>query len=283
MRIGDMKDRTCLVTGGNSGVGKAIALGLAKLGSKVVILCRDRTRGSLAAEEIRSKSGNNNVDLALADLSVMSSIREFVDYFKQNYDGLNVLSNNAAAFPMKREVTADGFEKIFAVTYLGHFLLTNLLLDMLKASAPARIITVNGNPGILKKQRVRFEDIQFENNFSPFKAVLHTAFLKMVFTFELANRLGGTGITANTFFPGLIKSNLARNFPWYIKPFIKFSELFFSKQSKTGVYLASSQEVEKTSGMFFRNCVPVNSEAKHYDRNVGQELWELSEKLCGIK
>ena len=278
-----MKDRICLVTGGNSGVGKAIALGLAKLGAKVVILCRDKIRGSNAVDDIRSKSGNNNVDFAIADLSMISSIREFVDYFKQSYKGLHVLSNNAAAFPMKREETVDGIEKIFAVTYLGHFLLTNLLLDMLKESAPARIITVNGSPGILKKQRIRFEDIQFENKFSPFKAVLQSAFLKAVFTFEQAERLRGMGVTANTFFPGLIKSNLARNFPLYIKPFIKFAELFFKEQSKTGVYLASSHEVENASGMFFKNRKPVDFYAKNYNSKVGKELWALSERLCGIK
>ncbi len=277
-----MKDKICLVTGGNSGVGKAIASGLAKLGAKVVILCRDSRRGSLAVEEIRSKSGNNNVDLALADLSDKSSIREFVEYFKQKYDSLHVLSNNAAAFPMKREETVDGIEKIFAVTYLGHFLLTNLLLDMLKKSAPARIITVTGGPGILQKLSINFEDIQFNNKFNPYKAALQTAFVKAVFTFELAQRLRGTGVTSNTFFPGLVKSNLTKDFPWYMKPFIKFSEFFFGEQSKTGVFLASSPEVEATTGKFFKNMKPVNFKARHYDRNTGKDLWELSERLCGM-
>jgi NAD(P)-dependent dehydrogenase (short-subunit alcohol dehydrogenase family) len=277
-----MKNRICLVTGGNSGVGKAIALGLSKLGARVVILCRDKTRGSLAVDEIRSKSGNNNVDLALVDLSSRESIYGFVEYFKQNYDGLHVLSNNAAAFQMKREETVDGIEKIFAVTYLGHFLLTNLLLDMLRESAPARIITVTGSPGMLKNLRINFEDIQFKKKFSPFKAVLQTAFVKAVFTFELAKMLRGTGITANTFFPGLVKSNLANNFPWYVKPLIKLSELFFSEQCKTGVYLASSPEIETATGSFFKNKKPVNFMAKYYDPNVGKDLWELSERLCGL-
>jgi NAD(P)-dependent dehydrogenase (short-subunit alcohol dehydrogenase family) len=277
-----MKDKTCLVTGGNSGVGKAIALGLAELGANVVILCRDRTRGSIAADEIRSKSGNSKVHLALADLSAMSSIREFAENFKKNYSGLHVLSNNAAVITMKREETVDGIEKTFGVTYLGHFLLTNLLLDMLKASAPARIITVNGSPAVLKKQRIRFEDIQFEKKFSPVKAALQTAFVKAVFTFELAKRLSGTGVTANTFYPDLVKSNLARNFPWYVKPFIEFFELFLSEKTKTGVYVASSPDITNVSGRFFRNMKTVDFRAKYYDSNVGRELWALSERLCGL-
>jgi NAD(P)-dependent dehydrogenase (short-subunit alcohol dehydrogenase family) len=274
-----MRERVCLVTGSTSGVGKAIATGIARLGATVVMLCRNREKGARVADEIRNLTGNDRIDIMMADLSIQSSIREFAGNFRNRYPRLHVLSNNAAAFPMRREETADGIEKIFATNYLSHFLLTHLLLDLLEASAPSRVITVSGSPGPLQRGRIDFDDIQLEQGFNPFRATLQAAFAKVVFSFELARRLAGSGVTSNTFHPGLVKSELARDFPWFLKPFIGIAEWLMSDECWTGVYLASSPEVETLTGHFFVKDRSFDFRYRHDEEDVQSRLWELSERL----
>jgi NAD(P)-dependent dehydrogenase (short-subunit alcohol dehydrogenase family) len=274
-----MKGRVCLITGSTSGVGKAITTGLARLGATVVMLCRDRQKGTKIAEEIKNLSGNDRIDVMTADLSIQASIREFADEFRYKYNSLHVLSNNAATFPMHREVTSDGIEKIFATNYLSHFLLTNLLLDLLKKSAPSRVITVSGGPKILRHGKIDFDNIHLEDKFHPFRATLQAAFAKVVFSFELARRLRNSGVTSNTFHPGLVKSELARDFPWLLKPFICIAELLMSRECRTGVYLASSPEVEKVTGKFFVRNNPIEFQYRNYENDLQSRLWQLSDQL----
>ena len=274
-----MKDKICLITGATSGVGKAIALGLARLGATLVLLSRDRQRGIGVAEEIRSRSANDDIDVMTADLSVQDSIRRFADKFERKYDRLHVLSNNAAIFTPKRQTTVDGMERILATNYLSHFLLTNLLLALLEKSAPSRVITVSGGPGILRFGKIYFDDIQCEKRYNPFKATAQAAFAKVAFTFELAKRMKHSGVASHTFHPGLVKSNLARSFPRYAKPCVDLFELFLREECKTGVYVASSTELDQVTGGFYMNMKPAAFRARNLDARVGSRLWEISEEL----
>jgi NAD(P)-dependent dehydrogenase (short-subunit alcohol dehydrogenase family) len=278
-----MKDKVCLVTGANSGVGKATAVGLAKLGATVVMLCRDRQRGEKAQAEIIRRSGNSRVDLMLADLSEQGSIRKFAAGFKEKYDQLHVLSNNAGIVQFDRQTTVDGIEKLWAVNYLSYFLLTNLLLDVLKENRPARVINVSGPPIALKQARLNFDDLQGEKHFKGMQANTQVLLARVIFTFELAKRLAGTGVTANAFFPGVVRSKIARNLPWYMSLFPNMMQPLFKEECKTSVYLASSPEVEGVTGKFFVNKKAVAVTTQHSGNSTGAKLWEISETLTRWK
>ncbi len=274
-----MNHKVCLVTGANSGVGKATALGLAELGATVVMLCRNRERGEAARDEIISRSGNSRIELMLADLSEQASIREFVTAFKSKYDRLHVLSHNAGIVLMNRQTSSEGIEKILAINYLSRFLLTILLLDVLKQSSSARITNVSGPPVALKMARINFDDIQFEECFNWMQANTQALLAGVLFTFELAGRLKGTGVTANAFFPGMVRSNITQNLPWYMSFFPKMIQPFFAEKCKTSVYLASSPEVENISGKFFVNKKVVEINSKYADEAGRAKLWAISETL----
>src|SRR2546423_7285326 len=204
-----MQGKICMVTGANSGIGKATALALAQRGATVVMVCRDRARGEEARSEITAKSRNNAVDLLLADLSSQQSIRQLVEHFQQRYTQLHVLINNAgAAFPGRRE-TVDGVEMTFAVNYLAPFLLTNLLLDMLKASTPARIINVSS--AAHQSGSMQLDDLQAEKRYRPMRTYPQAKLAVVLFTYELARRLQGMGVTVNCLHPGFVATNFAQS------------------------------------------------------------------------
>jgi len=237
-------------------------------------------RGSRAAADLRRETGGT-VESLTADLSRMDSVRALSVAFRQRRTVLHVLSLNAAVLPMKRRLTVDGLDSVFATNYLGQFLLTRLLMDLLRKSAPARVITVSGTPGSLRRGDVRYDDISLEIGWNPLRATLQAAFAKVVFTYELARRLSGTGVTANTFHPGLVKSNLPRSLPWFLRGPAALAELLMSTECPTGVYLASAPEVKEVTGAFF-----VGRSARRFDPpaagpDAGKRLWALSEKLAG--
>ena len=268
-----------MVTGATSGVGRAIAAGLAERGATVILLSRSAEKGRLVSEAIRLKHASADVESMEADLSDFHSIRRFAESFKRQYPRLHVLSNNAAVLPMTRRVTADGFESIFGVNYIAHFFLTRLLLDRLAESAPARILTVSGSPGMLRRCRIDFDGIQSSTRYNPIRATLRAACAKAVFSIELARRMKGTGVTSNTFHPGIVRSNLAREFPAVLRPFVRFAEAFMTEECRTGVDLASDPRWGKTTGCFFAGGKPVRFDT---DPAVGEKLWDLSERLCGL-
>jgi len=276
---GMMKGKVCLITGGSSGVGKAIALGVAGLGASVVIVCKNRDHGLYAVEEIRKKTANPDVTLMIADLSSKDSIRKLADEFRDKYSSLHVLLNCAGIILFKRELTQDGIERVFATDYLSHFFLTNLLLDLLKKSAPSRVITVGGNPDYIRNTSISFDDLQLEKGFTWMRAARQAFAARVVFTYELARRLGGTGVTANTFHPGLIRTKIHRNLPWYMRLPVNLFQPFLSRSCETGVYLASSPEVEGITGRFFVRKKPIEFKPPWYTPEVGLRLWEISEKL----
>ena len=248
-----MKNSICIVTGGTSGVGKATAIGLAELGATVVIISSSEQRGEMTVDIIKRKTSNNNIHFRTIDLGNLDSIPKFVEEFKHDFNALHVLSNNAAVLPLQKEYTANGFEKIFGINYLSHFVLSYLLMDMLKSSAPSRVISVSGNPWPLSKGKIELDDVNLDKHYNPFKATYRAAVAKVAFSYELAKRFGDSDVTSNTFHPGLVKSNLTQNFPWIFRGAAKLGQVFFSERCETSVYLASSPEIEKVSGKFFKN------------------------------
>ncbi|MGZ5283233.1 MAG: SDR family oxidoreductase [Bacteroidia bacterium] len=271
--------KIALITGGNAGIGKETAIGIAKTGATIIIGCRNEERGLAAVEEIKKASNNNNVELLLIDLASFKSVRNAVKEFKERFGQLHILVNNAGVFFRHREETEDGFEKTFQTNYLSHFLLTHLLLDTLKASAPARIINVASKHSGIK---INFDDLQTTKNYTFFKAVGPTKLGLIMFTKELAKRLEGTGVTVNSLHPGLAKTNLLND----INPVIKFIVHLISqspkKSAETSIYLATSPEVENVSGKYFEKKKQAKTLANANNEADNKRLWNISMKLAGL-
>ncbi|MEE8590878.1 MAG: SDR family NAD(P)-dependent oxidoreductase [Spirochaetia bacterium] len=275
-----MKDKLILITGGSAGVGRAAALGLARMGARIVLLSRDRQRAEQTRQELAASTGNERIELLQADLSEWASIRCAVEQFKERCDRLDVLMNCAGVLYLRRTVSVEGAEMTLAVEFLGHFLLTNLLLDVLKRSAPTRVLTVTGNAGPLRFARIHFDDLQLEDSYNPVRAKLQAELAKAMFMVELARRLEGTGVTANAFHPGLIRSRIIRNLPWYLRIPGALGMALLSKETGTGLYLASSPEVEGVSGRFYERVE--REEKVPFDSEETRRLWRLAESLTGL-
>ncbi len=278
-----MEGRVCMITGANSGIGRATATGLAQLGATVVMVCRDPSKGEAALAEIKARSGNDSVTLMLADLSSQKSIGSLVKELTSIYEHLHVLVNNAGVFLSKRAVTVDGIETTFAVNHLAPFLLTNLLLNILKASAPARIVNVSSSAHC--GGHIDFDDLQGEKKYSGFKAYSQSKLANALFTYELARKLNGTGVTANCLHPGAVATNLVRsNSGFYgliwklVSPFVLSPE----KGAQTCIYLASSPEVDDLTGKYFVKETETVSSKESYDEAIAQRLWQVSAELMGL-
>jgi NAD(P)-dependent dehydrogenase (short-subunit alcohol dehydrogenase family) len=278
-----MREKVCLITGGNSGIGMETALGLANTGATVVVVGRDRVRGEAAIAEIRAKSGNGSVDLMLADLSSQESIHQLAKDFKDTYQRLHVLISNAGVFLSKRTVTVDGIETTFAVNHLAPFLLTNLLLDVLEASAPARIVNVTSSGE--RSGTINFDDLQGEGKYSGFRAYNQSKLAMILFTYELARRLEGTGVSANCVHPGVVVTNLGRGSSGSFGHLLRLLRPFFSspeKGAETSIYLASSPEVEGVSGKYFAKKAEARSSEQSYNEEMGRRLWRVSAELTKL-
>jgi NAD(P)-dependent dehydrogenase (short-subunit alcohol dehydrogenase family) len=275
-----MTGKTCMVTGASQGIGKATALGLARLGARVVLVCRDRGRGEAAQAAIRQAVPGAEVELMLADLSDQKQIRQLAQDFKAKHDRLHVLVNNAGAIIMERRLTVDGLEATFATNHLGYFLLTTLLLDVLKASAPARVVNVSS--AAHRRGKLDFDDLQHERSYSFMRVYSDSKLANIYFTRELARRLAGTGVTANCLHPGVIGSNFGQSDATWFKIMMKLGKPFLGSEASgaaTSIYLASSPEVEGVTGKYF-----VKSKERHparvaQDDAVARRLWDVSEKL----
>jgi NAD(P)-dependent dehydrogenase (short-subunit alcohol dehydrogenase family) len=278
-----MQGKICLVTGANSGIGKATALALAQMGATVVLVCRDRARGEEARSEIITKSRNNAVDLLLADLSSQQSIRQLVENFQHHYTHLHVLINNAGAAFIGRRETVDGLEMTFAVNYLAPFLLTNMLLDVLKASAPARIINVSSNSH--EAGYIQLDDLQAQHHKS-MRAYEQSKLAVVLFTYDLARKLQGTGVTANCLHPGFVATHIGqRDVRPAVHLLVKVIGSFGTspqKGAKTSIYLASSPQVEGVTGKYFVKSISRRSAAISYDESLQRQLWEQSAQLVSV-
>jgi len=268
-----------LLTGGTSGVGKATALGIAQKGAKIVILSRSAENAAMALREIAQKTGNDQGEYLVADLSSQASIRKVADQFKQKYTNLHVLANLAGGLFFEKQLTADGIERSFAVNYLSHFLLTCQLLDILKASAPSRVVTVGGNPAFLRKANINFDDLQCVERFGGLKATMQAMHARLFFAFELARRLQGTNVTSVVFNPGVIKSNLTAHAPWYMKLIAAFYRPFEKEVCEVGAYLATAPEVAYPTGVFFDDKMRIVPFHEQLDWSIGEKLWAVSESL----
>jgi len=281
---GSMGKKVCLITGATSGIGKATAMGLANMGAGVVMVGRDRGRGEAALAEIKEKSANASVDLMLADLSSQEQIRRLADEFKEAYPRLDVLINNAGLFRSKRITTAEGLETTFAVNHLAYFLLTKLLLDVLKASASSRIVNVSS--GDHNNGAIDFDDLQGEKGYKGAKAYSQSKLADVLVTYELARRLEGTGITANCLHPGAgVRTNSGSGVSGVFGLIVRALRPFMispEKGAETSIYLASSPEVEGLSGRYFVKKAEARSSDVSYDESRARRLWEVSAELTNL-
>jgi len=279
-----MAGKVCVVTGSNSGIGKETALALAELGATVVMVVRSQERGQKVLDEIIAKTANHSVSLMTCDMSSMASIRSFAAEFKKKYRYLNVLINNAGAEFAKRQVTSEGFEQTFAVNYLAPFLLTYELLDLLKASAPSRIINVSS--GLAKNGKVDFDDLQNERNYKGMQAYSNAKLMLMMFTYALSRRLAGTEVTVNVLMPGFVATNLGKN-SGSLRSAIMFAmvrpmQISAKRGAETSVYLASADEVKDISGKCFAKKKEVETCPFSYDQKVQERLWNETIRLLKL-
>lgn len=273
-----MKGKVVMVTGANAGMGREISLALAGMGANLIMVSRDRARGEAARNDVASATGNREVELLVADLSSQQSIRRLVQDFTASHTQLHVLVNNAGMSLPKRAETADGIETVFATNHLGPFLLTNLLLPVLIASTPSRVVIVSS--GVQAMAKMDFEDLQGAKSYSEIRSYNQSKLANLLFTYELARRLEGTGVTANALEPGFIKTNLLLPFPFSLFAFMRGKP---AEGAKPTVFLASSPDVEGVSGKFFNNKgVATRSSQASRDEDAAKRLWQISAELTHL-
>ncbi len=297
-----MHGKVAIVTGAAAGIGAVTAQALAQQGATVIIVDRDAEKGAATTDRIKQQTGNPAVELMAADLSSQQAIRQLVTQFKSRYSRLDVLVNNAGAiFPQRRE-SVDGIEMTFALNYLAYFLLTNLLLDTLKASAPARI--VNTSSRAHARAQIKFDDLESRRDYRDIRAYEHSKLAIVLFTYELAQRLEGTGVTANALHPGIVATSFAANNRGLIGPLMRAVAANFATNhggilgllthplrlvfvspeqgAQTGIYLATSPEVEGITGKYFVKCKAIPSSPASYDTATASRLWQVSETYTQI-
>ena len=280
---GGMEGKIVLITGGTSGIGKATATALAAMGAEVVVAGRNRERGEAALAEIWRASGSEKVSLMIADLAVQAEVRKLADNFRERHDRLDVLVNNAGLIQSKRKETPDGIELTLAVNHLAPFLLTNLLLNLLEKSAPSRIVTVSSEAR--RGAEIDFDDLQSERRYRDFPVYGMTKKANILFTYELAERLEGTGVVANCAHPGGVNTNFGNDnrSPGILlfrafKPFMRTPE----QGADTVIYLASSPEAAEMNGKYLTDRQEV-SPAEPRDAAAQKRLWEVSEALTNLE
>jgi NAD(P)-dependent dehydrogenase (short-subunit alcohol dehydrogenase family) len=283
--MGIMDGKICMVTGATSGIGEFTALGIAKMGAKVIIIGRDQEKCLSTVKRIQLDTGNLAVEYLLADLSSQAQIRALSYQFHRHYDHLDVLVNNAGGFFLRRKVSVDGFEMTFALNHLNYFLLTNLLLDALKASPRARIVNVASNNHW--QEHLDFEDLQMTKRYNGFRAYGRSKLANVLFTYELSRHLAGTNITANAIHPGFVATDIYRKvnrlLTLLIVPLIRLMALPPSEGAQTSIYLASSPEVVGVTGKYFILNKPVPSDPATYVVADAQRLWDISLEMTGLK
>lgn len=276
-----------MVSGATSGIGEATALALAQQGADVIVVGRNPQKGAATVNKIKTRTSNFSVKFMLADLSSQKDIRRLAEQFKSNYQRLDVLVNNAGGMFLSRQETIDGYEMTLALNHLAYFLLTNLLIEPLKASGMARIINVSSSAH-WSCTEIKFDDLQFKKEYNGKKAYAQSKLANILFTYEVNRRLHGSGITVNAVHPGAVITNFRRNNGWiswarHVIAYLRTRELVGPIEgAKTSVYLATSPEVEGVSGKYFVNLKAVTSSNASYDEEVAMRLWEVSLGLSGL-
>ena len=273
-----MKDKIVLITGSTDGIGKQIALELAHKGAKVLIHGRDLKRGKVVANEITNRTNNPNIDLYISDFSSLIQTRKLAEDISTKYNRLDVLINNAGVYMKQRVLTEDGYEMTFQVNHLAHFLLTNLLSDLINRSAASRIINISS---MAHSSSIDFNDLQSEKGYDAYSAYALSKLANIIFTFKLVEVLKGTRVTINCLHPGVINTKLLREGFGSMGRDVKVG-------AKIPVFLASSPKVEGVTGKFFANRIKglIQREQRAaeiaYSKEVQEKLWEISEKLVGL-
>ncbi|XP_013859005.1 retinol dehydrogenase 11 isoform X2 [Austrofundulus limnaeus] len=279
--------KTILITGANTGIGKETAVDLARRGARIILACRDMDRADSAAEEVRKRSGNDNVVVKKLDLSSLKSVRQLAEDVLANEQRLDVLINNAGIMACPQWKTEDGFEMQFGVNHLGHFLLTNCLLDLLKKSTPSRIVNVSSLAH--EKGQIYFDDINQEKSYRPWKSYAQSKLANVLFTKELAHRLRGTGVTTYSLHPGVIRTELGRYFMptiplWKRIVYKPFS--FFIKSptegAQTTIYCAVEESLQNESGFYYSDCARKTAAPQGLDDEAAKRLWDLSAAMVGL-
>ena len=267
-----MEGKRVLITGGNSGIGKVTAIGLAKLGAEVILACRDSGKTAAALTEIGAHGSVVNLPV---DLSSLGSVRNLSSTFLDRYDRLDVLINNAGTFPSKLTLTDEGFEAQFGVNHLAHFLLTSLLLDCLKASAPSRVITVTSK--MHKNGKLDFDSFRGETKYNAQAAYGQSKLANVLFAVELAERLEGSGVTSNMLHPGAVRTDIMREMPWLVRSVVNLFFIDVAKGAKTSIMLASDPALSSTSGKYYDQCEPDSYADVATDKALRERLWQESE------
>jgi NAD(P)-dependent dehydrogenase (short-subunit alcohol dehydrogenase family) len=273
-----MKGKIVLITGATSGIGKETARGVAMLGATVVLTTRDVQRGEQTRQELIQATKNTNIEVLFCDLASFASIRTCCQEFLKKYSTLHVLINNAGSMDFHRRESKDGIENMFAVNYLAPFLMTNLLLDILKKSAPARIINLTSG---LHSGTIHFDDLEFKHGFSGMKVYGHSKLAIILFTRLLAEKLKGTEVTVNCVNPGMSATNLGRDAGWLIAKGFTLLAKDASTGAQTPIYLASSPDVETVTGKYFEKKSIKKTNTKTYDMDAAKKLWDVSLRYVG--
>jgi NAD(P)-dependent dehydrogenase (short-subunit alcohol dehydrogenase family) len=279
----ESRPRVCLLTGATLGIGRAAAEALAPMGMELVLVARDRARLEALAAELRQRTPGAKVGVLAGDLSRMSEVRRIAGEFRATHDRLNVLLNNAGAIFAQRELTSEGLERTLALNHLAYFVLTEELLPVLRASAPARIVNVSSDAHI--GTRVDVDDLSYaRGRYRPFVAYGRSKLMNILFTRELARRLAGTGVTVNAMHPGFVRSGFGQNNDGFLGRFIRLGQAFArtpERGARTLVYLATSPEVEGVSGKYFHDERESRISSAAQDMEVARRLWDASVRLAG--
>ncbi|XP_076615215.1 retinol dehydrogenase 13-like [Chaetodon auriga] len=279
--------KTVLITGANTGIGKETALDMAQRGARVILACRDMTRAQIAADDIRQRSGNGNVVVKKLDLASLQSVRDLAKDVLENEARLDILINNAGVALCPKWTTEDGFEMQFGVNHLGHFLLTDLLLDLLKKSAPSRIVIVSSLAH--RSGRIHFDDINLDKDYDGQVSYSQTKLANVLFGRELAARLRGTGVNVYSLHPGVIRTELPRHMlaSFALWKRVIANLLFFLfknpwEGAQTTIYCAVDESVANSSGLFYSDCAPKMPAPQALDDAAAKKLWDLSASMVGL-
>ena len=283
--MGIMDGKVCMVTGATAGIGYYTALEIARMGASVIIIGRDQTQCISSVKMIKEDTGNQSVEFLVADLSSQAQIRAVIKPFYKQHDHLDVLVNNAGAFFLLRKLSVEGIEMTWAVNHLAYFLLTNLLIEALKASQGARVVNVSS--GSHYNEHLDFNDLQLSKFYNPMQAYGRSKLANILFTYELARRMAGTGITSNALTPGRVATDIWKKVNRWLTPLINPVMQRIGRTplegAQTSIYLATSPEVEGVTSKYYTDKRPVRSSAVSYDLDAAQRLWGISSQMVGLE
>ena len=276
-----MNGKICLVTGSTDGIGKVSARVLAEMGAKVIIVGRNPEKSAAVLTELKSVSGNENIDLLLADLAVMQEVRDLAEQVIGRYDRLDVLLNNAGGYFTKHEITSDGLEMTFALNHMSYFLLTNKLMELLHSSTPSRIVNVSS--GAHYGVDIEFDNLNGEQDYKAWKAYQKSKLANVLFTYELLKKVPAD-ITVNCLHPGFVATNFGNNNGGFVSPVLKIAKRISAidpeEGAKTSIFLCSSPEVEEVSGKYFFKCQPKTSSRESRNMDTAKRLWQISSDIA---